>query len=160
MTMKKLASILCDGGGDRNDYRRNIYLHKGRLICDKNDITPMPGRYPRTQAGTNQALDDIEAMYSSGVWELEFHEYTSPVSAAAAAMGRVKSNRKAASSRENGRKGGRPALPRYMHKETGSIDTRDGWISSYDPEELGERGMTAEQCFDADEDVTLFAVTP
>lgn len=77
--MKKLASILCDGGEDRKDYRRNIYLIKGRLICDKNDITPMPGKYPRTQAGTNQALDDIEAMYSAGVWELEFHEFTKPV---------------------------------------------------------------------------------
>lgn len=118
--MKKLASILCDGGEDRKDYRRNIYLINGRLICDKNDITPMPKRYPRTQAGTNQALDDIEAMYSEGAWELEFHEYTERtgeyrvrhIHQAASSLGRmggsVKSDRKTASSRENGKKGGRP----------------------------------------------------
>ena len=72
--MKKLASILCDGG-EKKDFRRNIYLHNGRLICDKNDITPMSGKYPRTQEGINKALDDIEAMYSAGVWELKFNEY-------------------------------------------------------------------------------------
>lgn len=72
--MKKLASILCDGG-EKKAFRRNIYLYKGRLICDKNDITPMPGKYPRTQEGTNNALSDIEAMYSAGDWELEFNEY-------------------------------------------------------------------------------------
>ena len=74
--MKKLASIMCDGGDERKNFRRNIYMHKGRLICDSHDITPMPEKYPRTQAGTNQALDDIEAMYSAGCWELEFHEFT------------------------------------------------------------------------------------
>ena len=72
--MKKLASILWDRK-EKKDFRRNIYLHNGRLICDKNDITPMSGKYPRTQAGTNKALDDIAAMYSAGVWQLKFNEY-------------------------------------------------------------------------------------
>ena len=70
--MKKLASILCDGGETRRDFRRNIYMHKGRLICDSNDITPMPGKYLRTQAGTDRAIGDIEAMYSAGCWDLEW----------------------------------------------------------------------------------------
>jgi hypothetical protein len=70
--MKKLASILCDGGENRNDFRRNIYLHKGRMICDGNDITPFSGKYPRGQAGHDAACRDIEAMYSAGLWELDF----------------------------------------------------------------------------------------
>lgn len=45
---------------------------------------------------------------------------------------------------------------KYMHKETGSTDDRDGWIASYTTEELEERGLTAEEAFDEDEGVTLF----
>lgn len=37
--MRKIGSILCDGG-ERKDYRRNIYLVEGRLFCDGNDIPP------------------------------------------------------------------------------------------------------------------------
>lgn len=44
---------------------------------------------------------------------------------------------------------------RYTHKETGSVDTREGWIASYDPQELEERGLTAEQAFDEDDGVSL-----
>uniref|UniRef100_A0A6M3J673 Uncharacterized protein n=1 Tax=viral metagenome TaxID=1070528 RepID=A0A6M3J673_9ZZZZ len=69
--MKKLASILCDGGEHRNDFRRNICLKGGRLICDKNDITPFSGRYPRGQAGYDAACRDIEAMYGQGPWDLQ-----------------------------------------------------------------------------------------
>ena len=73
--MKNLASILCDGG-EKKDYRRNIYLIKGRMICDKNDITPQSDNYPRGEEGINQALNDIEAMYSAGCWELEFNTFS------------------------------------------------------------------------------------
>jgi len=44
---------------------------------------------------------------------------------------------------------------KYMHVETGSVDTREGWIASYDKEELEQRGLTAEQAFAADEGKTL-----
>lgn len=44
----------------------------------------------------------------------------------------------------------------YTHKETGAQDTKDGWVASYDTEELEARGLTAEQAFDADLDITLF----
>ena len=47
----------------------------------------------------------------------------------------------------------------YMHKETGSIDTREGWEESYPTEELEERGITKEAAFDEDESVTLFGVS-
>jgi hypothetical protein len=43
----------------------------------------------------------------------------------------------------------------YMHKETGSTDTREGWEASYDPEELEARGLTASEAFDEDEGETL-----
>ena len=46
----------------------------------------------------------------------------------------------------------------YMHKETGSIDTREGWELSYDPEELDERGLTAAWAFDEDEGSTLIEI--
>lgn len=46
----------------------------------------------------------------------------------------------------------------YMHKETGSTDTAEGWISSYDAEELEARGLTAAEAFAEDVDVTLFPV--
>jgi hypothetical protein len=48
---------------------------------------------------------------------------------------------------------------KYMHKETGAVDDRDGWIASYTTEELDRRGLTAEEAFTEDEGVTLI-VTP
>ena len=69
--MKKLGSILCDGG-EKKDYRRNIYLIKGRLICDGNDITPFSGKYRGGRAaGIEDAVRDVEALYRCSVWELE-----------------------------------------------------------------------------------------
>ena len=47
-------------------------------------------------------------------------------------------------------------MKKYTHKETGTTDTREGWLCSYDAEELEVRGLTAEEAFDADEGVTLF----
>ena len=47
---------------------------------------------------------------------------------------------------------------KYLHKETGSIDTRDGWIESYSQEELDERGLTAEEAFDEDASRTLIGL--
>jgi hypothetical protein len=44
----------------------------------------------------------------------------------------------------------------YIHSETGAQDDREGWIGSYDPEELEERGISAERAFDEDEGQTLF----
>ena len=44
----------------------------------------------------------------------------------------------------------------FIHIETGSIDTKEGWISSYLIEELEERGLTAEEAFIEDEGITLF----
>lgn len=68
--MKKLASIECNDGKRR--YRRNIYLYRGRIICDGDDITPMSGRYERGQAGRDRAAADIEAMYAGDAWRLEW----------------------------------------------------------------------------------------
>lgn len=44
----------------------------------------------------------------------------------------------------------------FKHKESGSVDTRDGWIGSYVAFELEERGLTAEQAFTQDLGKTLF----
>ena len=74
--MEKLGSILCDGG-EKKDYRRNIYLIKGRLVCDGHDITPHASKYRSGRnkvsraAGISDAVRDVKAMYSSSVWELE-----------------------------------------------------------------------------------------
>ena len=46
----------------------------------------------------------------------------------------------------------------YIHVETGGKDTRQGWIESYDSEELEERGLTASEAFNQDLDVTLIEV--
>lgn len=43
----------------------------------------------------------------------------------------------------------------FMHKETGSVDTKECWISSYMEEELEQRGLSAEEAFLEDEGVTL-----
>ena len=32
-------------------------------------------------------------------------------------------------------------MNQYIHKETGMIDTADGWIASYTADELTERGL-------------------
>ncbi len=46
-------------------------------------------------------------------------------------------------------------MKKYMHIVTGSTDTREGWIASYDTDELDARGLTAEEAFDEDEGVSL-----
>jgi len=40
--------------------------------------------------------------------------------------------------------------PRYLHFMTGSVDTREGWISSYLAEELENHDLTAEEAFAKD----------
>jgi hypothetical protein len=47
---------------------------------------------------------------------------------------------------------------KYMHKETGTMDDREGWIASYTTEELDRRGLTAEEAFTEDEGKTLIAI--
>lgn len=64
--MKKIGSILCCGGGERKDYRRNIYLISGRLVCDGNDITPRVGIYTDIE----EAREDVRKMYDCNVWAL------------------------------------------------------------------------------------------
>lgn len=50
---------------------------------------------------------------------------------------------------------------KYTHKETGSIDNRGGWESSYHTEELESRDLTASKAFDEDvEDGMLAEVDP
>lgn len=46
----------------------------------------------------------------------------------------------------------------YMHIHTGSVDTKEGWMESYDAEELAARGLTAEEAFIEDEGVTLISI--
>lgn len=80
--------------------------------------------------------------------------------------GSVKSERKTEANREKAAlppklgKGqrGRPGAARYMHTETGSVDTLAGWRKSYAAEELEERGLTAEQALDEDVGKTLVEV--
>lgn len=64
--MRKIGSILCDGG-ERKDYRRNIYLVQERLFCDGNDITP----HCRTYTDIKDARRDVRTMYSCSIWKLE-----------------------------------------------------------------------------------------
>jgi hypothetical protein len=49
-------------------------------------------------------------------------------------------------------------MTKYMHKETGSVDTRENWECSYASEELEERGLTASEAFDEDKGKTLIAL--
>ncbi|MCR4293669.1 MAG: hypothetical protein NUV76_12420 [Candidatus Kuenenia sp.] len=71
----KIGSILCNGG-EKKDYRRNIYLVSGRLYCDGNDITPHASKYRGGRnkvsraAGISDAIRDVKIMYYSGVWQL------------------------------------------------------------------------------------------
>ena len=43
----------------------------------------------------------------------------------------------------------------FMHIVTGAIDSREGWIASYDTDELTARGLTASEAFDEDDGTTL-----
>ena len=47
-------------------------------------------------------------------------------------------------------------MARFIHKMTGRIDDKEGWIASYASEELELRGVTAERAFSDDVGVTLF----
>lgn len=77
--MQKIGSILCDGG-EGADYRRNIYLKSGRLICDGNDITPRKDRYRGGRnnvsraEGIRDAVRDVTTMYACSVWGLNLCE--------------------------------------------------------------------------------------
>jgi hypothetical protein len=51
---------------------------------------------------------NLKSKYGETLTGDEVRHETAPIKTAAAALGRVKSERKSASSRENGRKGGRP----------------------------------------------------
>ncbi len=46
-------------------------------------------------------------------------------------------------------------MVKFLHVVTGTLDTREGWVASYDREELEARGLTADEAFAADEGVTL-----
>ena len=48
---------------------------------------------------------------------------------------------------------------KYMHIVTGEVDTRDGWMSSYDDEELSLRDISAMDAFESDLGQTLLEVT-
>lgn len=65
----KIGSILCDGG-EKKDYRRNIYLKSGRLTCDGSDITPHASKY----TGIADAKRDVSALYACSVWELQLED--------------------------------------------------------------------------------------
>ncbi len=43
----------------------------------------------------------------------------------------------------------------YVHIHTGSADTAEGWINSYDKRELEARGLSADEAFSEDLYVTL-----
>jgi len=47
---------------------------------------------------------------------------------------------------------------RYIHKVTGKVDTREGWLAAYDVHELEARGISAEAAFDEDEGYVLFRI--
>lgn len=49
---------------------------------------------------------------------------------------------------------------RYIHIHTGAVDTKEGWVLSYDQEELDARGLglTAEQAFEEDDGITLMEI--
>lgn len=49
-------------------------------------------------------------------------------------------------------------MKKYTHVVTGSMDTQEGWMSSYDPQELNVRNLTAEEAFEEDKGKTLFEV--
>lgn len=54
----------------------------------------------------------LKSKYGENLTVEQVHLETTPIKIAAAVLGSIKSERKAATSRENGRKGGRPKLQR------------------------------------------------
>mgnify|MGYP001587930564 CR=1 FL=1 len=74
--MRKLGSILCQGEGKKKDYRRNIYLVGGRLICNGNDITPHADKYRGGRnkvsraVGIEDATRDVVCIYGNSIWAL------------------------------------------------------------------------------------------
>jgi hypothetical protein len=95
-------------------------------------------------------IDSLEQLERTGESDADSHRE----------LGGLIKMRRIAGAADNLEKNFKERNMNYMHVETGSVDTRDGWIASYDPEELDERELSAEEAFDTDLGVTLLEVTP
>jgi len=94
---RKEAIEFVEGGNGHT--QRAAYWMQGKVI---NRAEVIPGQK------TASITENVGGYWWNAKTTIAQKLGISPVSAAAAALGRVKSDRKAASARENGKKGGRP----------------------------------------------------
>jgi hypothetical protein len=93
-----------------NEFGWLEYYEAANRLVDRDN----PGHFAHRAVGWDNLPKTFTAEICRAAGDLTEHvdrvefQITNEVSAAAAAMGRVKSKRKTASSRENGKKGGRP----------------------------------------------------